>query len=326
MFTEPKFNGARPNVSAGVTRPPVPDRASVGNHTRPSAGGQKAASALPTSSAMYLDAQRELDRVLRSLGAKPEGAEPSKKQVDQPMSRKSEPATPPARPVFRQPVPKQAEARPAPRQPMYKPNPESVQVAPKVETAGHTEASAPAKSNNAPRTEFKIALVLVGIVAVGALAMSVISHQVTDSSLKTTNTQLKANTTKIAELSTKQDVLAKSVSLQIANLHATVAEIKYPSSEFAEGQELFKLRRYADAESAYRAYLARYPSGRMVASAWNNAAVASALQGKCETAKKYAARIEDNSGEIDAKHRAPKTRDIYAMCKALSGSIPQKPN
>ncbi len=326
MFTEPKPNITRANVSAGGTRPPVPGRASVSNHTRHSPGGQTAASALPTSSAMYLDAQRELDRVLRSLGAKPEGAEPSKEQIDKPLSRISEPVTPPARPAFRQPVPEQADARSEARQPMYKRSPASVLVASKVEPAGHAEASAPAKSNNAPRTEFKVALVLVGIVAAVALALSVISHQVTDSSLKKTNTQLNANTTKIAELSTKHDQLAKSLSQQIASLHATVAEIKYPSSEFAEGQELFKLRRYADAESAYRAYLARYPNGRMVATAWNNAAVASALQGKCETAKKYAARIEDNSGEIDAKHRAPKTRDIYAMCKALGGSIPQKPN
>ena len=210
MFTEPKPNTARANVSAGGTRPPVPGRASVSNHTRHSAGAQTAASAVPTSSAMYLDAQRELDRVLRSLGAKPESAEPSKKQIEQPLSRKSDPGaapsapkapvTAPTKPASRSPMPEQAEAQPTPRQPAYKTNPESVPFVSTVESAVHAEASALAKSNNAPRTEFKVALVLVGIVAVVALAMSVISHQVTDSSLKTTNTQLKANTTKISEL------------------------------------------------------------------------------------------------------------------------------
>ena len=112
----------------------------------------------------------------------------------------------------------------------------------------------------------------------------------------------------------------------MANLHATVAEVKSPSNEFAEGQELFKLHRYADAESAYRAYLVRYPSGRMVDSALNNAAVASALQGKCETAKQYANRIEANSGETKERFRAQRTKHIFEMCKMLRGTSGGKTN
>ena len=123
------------------------------------------------------------------------------------------------------------------------------------------------------------------------MAMAVISNLTTESSLKTNNGQLKANTIKLAELTAKQDELAKTVLQQIRSLHSTVAEVKYPSSEFADAQELFKLGRYADAESAYRVYLLKYPSGRMEDVALNNVAVAAAMRNNCSMAASYVTKL-----------------------------------
>ena len=307
MFTQPKPARHTFGVTPPVQRPPVPARATVTAATSasPIAAGARNTSTvapMPPASALYLNAQRELDRVLRSLAAKPEKVEPPHKQLADLVARKvgyaAEPinrATP-AAPVVNQPStrPKEHELKkvtvsPQVERPEVSAKPRASSSGPKA--AASAEASAPAKSNAAPRTEFKVALVTVALIAVAALAMAVISNLTTESSLKTNNAQLKATTIKLAELTTKQDELAKTVLQQIRSLHSTVAEVKYPSSEFAEAQELFKLGRYADAESTYRVYLLKYPGGRMEDVALNNAAVAAAMRNNCSMAASYVTKL-----------------------------------
>lgn len=309
MFTQPKPARHTFGVTPPLQRPPVAARnTATATANSPKAAGARNTSTvapMPPASALYLNAQRELDRVLRSLAAKPEKVEPPSKQPADPVARKVEPlaelssrATPAAplvSPPSTHPIErelKKVTVSPQVERPEVSSKPRDSTSNPKA--AAFAEASAQAKSNAAPRTEFKVALVTVALIAVAALAMAVISNLTTESSLKTNNAQLKANTIKLAELTAKQDELAKTVLQQIRSLHSTVAEVKYPSSEFAEAQELFKLGRYADAESAYRVYLLKYPGGRMEDVALNNAAVAAAMRNNCRSVENYLKKLSDN--------------------------------
>ena len=282
---------------------------------------------MPPASALYLNAQRELDRVLRSLAAKPEKVEPPSKQPADLVARKvgyaaepinrATPATPLVSPPSTRPVERELNkviVSPQVERPEVSSKPRDSSSSPKA--AAFAEASAQAKSNAAPRTEFKVALVAVALLAAVALAHSVITNLTKESDLKTKDAQIRANTIRLADQSTKQAEEISSVLQQIRGLQATVAEVKYPSSEFAEAQELFKLGRYADAESAYRVYLLKYPGGRMEDVALNNAAVAAAMRNNCARTEHYVKQLRT---KFPSSTLANNSKTLVARC----GSLPK---
>ena len=101
---------------------------------------------------------------------------------------------------------------------------------------------------------------------------------------------------------------------QISSLHSTVAEVKYPASEFAEAQQLFKLGRYSDAEASYRVYLLKYPGGRMEDVALHNAAVASAMRNNCNMAASYLTKL---TARYPTSPLVAQSKSLVSMCAKL---------
>ena len=277
MFTKPN-SPARPRVasrqrttqSSSTSFGSVPDRPGA-----PSARGASGAD-------LHKKAQDELARLLQRLGHRTETARPAlpTRAGARPTRAQAQNVTAWQEPTFTQP--RAAAPTPASRS-----------------AAAHARPSAEASLPQGIQTaierkllEHQAALVVMAVLIALALAMAVIGQVVSSAGVERVATMVGLHAKKIASLEGQQTELMVSTQRRLEAMQVSLAEVKYPPSDFGEAADLFKAGRYADAESAYHAFLLRNPNSGLADKALHNAAVAAAMRNNCGMADSYVRQLQ----------------------------------
>jgi TolA-binding protein len=249
-------------------------------------------------------AQDELARLLQRLGHRAEAAQPKRQTAAR------------ARPTWAQ-----AKNVTAWQEPTFT----------QTQTASPTQASRSPAANARPSVhaslpqgtqtsierkllEHKAALVVMTVLIALALAIAVIGQVVSSAGVERVATMVGLHTKKIASLEGQQTELMVSTQRRLEAMQVSLAEVKYPPSEFAEAGDLFKAGRYVDAESAYQAFLLRNPNSRLADKALHNAAVAAAMHNNCGMADSYIRQLQL---KFPKSPFAVNAKDLGSQCRGL---------
>ncbi len=300
MFTKPN-SPARPRVASRPrTSQPIPPNfgSAPGRPGTPSARGASGAD-------LHKKAQDELARLLQRMGHRAETARPAGPTVAGalPTRAQAQNATAWQEPTFAQP--QSAAATPASRS-------AAEQARPSVQSSlpQGTETSIERKL-----LEHKAALVVMAVLVALALAMAVIGQAVSSAGVERVATIVGLHTKKIASLEGQQSELSAMTKRRLDSMQVSLAEVKYPPTEFAEAGDLFKAGRYADAESAYHAYLLRTPNSRVADLALHNAAVAAAMRNNCGMADSYVKQLQ---ARFPVSPLNGSVKDLSSTCRKLT--------
>lgn len=308
MFTKPN-TPARPRVASRprTTQPSSPNFGSAPDRSgAPNARGASGAD-------LHKKAQDELARLLKRLGHRAETARP----VGPTLAR--------ARPTRAQ-----AQSAPMWQEPTFTQPQTAAPTPPASRSAvAHARPSVQASLPQGTQTsierkllEHKAALVVMAVLIALALAMAVIGQVVSSASVERVATMVGLHAKKIASLEGQQTELVATTQRRLEAMQVSLAEVKYPPSEFGEAAGLFKASRYTDAESAYRAFLLRNPNSRLADIALRNAAVAAAMNGNCMVAGTYLKQLDN---QFKFSPLRSDTKDLVNQCQKLRSSTSKQP-
>lgn len=303
MFTKPN-SPARPRV-ASRPRTTQPSSTSFGSEPgKPGAPSPRGASGAD----LHKKAQDELARLLQRLGHLAEVAQPTR-----PTAARTSPTRAQAQNVTAWQVPTFTQPQTA------APTPAS------HSTAAHSRPSAQVRLPQGAQTsierkllEHKAALVVMAVLIALALAMAVIGQVVSSAGVERVASMVGLHTKKIASLEGQQTELMVSTQRRLEAMQVSLAEVKYPPSDFGEAADLFKAGRYADAESAYHAFLLRNPNSRLADKALHNAAVAAAMHNNCGMADSYVKQLQL---KFPKSPFAVNAKDLGSQCRGLRSSL-----
>ena len=300
MFTKPN-SPARPRV-ASRQRTTQPSSTSFGSVP----DGPGAPSARGASGAdLHKKAQDELARLLQRLGHRTEKARPAGPTVARALPTRAQYRNATARqePTFTQP---QSAA----------PTPASLSAAAPGQPSVQYSLPLGTQTSSIERklVEHKAAIVVMAVLIALALAMAVIGQAVSSAGVERVASVVGLHAKKITSLEGQQIELAASTKRRLDAMQVTLAEVKYPPSDFGEASDLFKAGRYADAESAYHAFLLRNPNSRLADKALNNAAVAAAMHNNCGMADSY---VKQLLLKFPKSPFAVNAKDLGSQCRGL---------
>jgi len=299
MFTKPNFP-ARPRLA---THPRATQPSTASFEPVPSKPGPPNARNV-SGADLHRKAQAELERLLQRLGRAPEAVQSARPTSGQARPTRTEASNGTAwqEPTFTQPQtgahnPASRFAQEHPRSPVQSSLPQSTQTAIERKLLEH-----------------KAALVVMAVLIALALAWSVIGQAVTSAGVERVAATVGLHAKKIVSLEGQQAALVTTITRRLDAMHLALAEVQYPPSEFAEAQNLFKAGRYADAESAYHAFLLHYPNSRVADKALNNAAVAAAMRNNCSMAESYVKQLQT---QFPISPLRVATKDLASQCRKL---------
>lgn len=304
MFTKPN-SAARPRVASRprTTQPIPPNFGSTSDRS----GALNARGA--SGSDLHKKAQDELARLLKRLGHRAETARP-------------------AGPTLARARPTRAQAQSAPmwQEPTFT-QPQTAAPTPPASPSAvaHARPSVQASLHQGTQTsierkllEHKAALVVMAVLIALALAMAVIGQVISSASVERVATMVGLHAKKIASLEGQQTELVATTQRRLEAMQVSLAEVKYPPSEFGEAADLFKAGRYADAESAYHAFLLRNPNSRLADKALHNAAIAAAMHNNCVMADSYVKQLKL---KFPKSPFAVNVKDLGSQCRGLRSSL-----
>ncbi|PWF48348.1 hypothetical protein C7C56_012380 [Massilia glaciei] len=196
---------------------------------------------------------------------------------------------------------------------------------PGVEAPAAGGAAVPRPTPAAPRAKpaqplarvaqrYALGATLVALLALFTVVMVSIVH--TDRLDKHAG-QLDRNEKATAELDARGRSHDAELARRLETLQRALAEVKYPPAAFGAAQELFKAERYAQAETAYMAFLLRYPDSRVADVALHNAAIAAAMRHSCGMAAAYmqrlAARFPSSPLRTQGRELVPECHKLRAL-------------
>lgn len=191
------------------------------------------------------------------------------------------------------------------------------QTAQPTASASRTSAApglTPALRPKEAREEAMPVALIAAVVASAALAVAVIGHIVLASEGARLKTAQRDHGVAIGQLRSAQDRQRSEVDASLKAIQRLVAEVRYPHSAFGEAQDLFHARRYADAETAYRAFVVQNPTSRVADQALNNAAVAAAMLGNSTMAAAYVKQLAER---FPASRHTARAGVIPKECRRL---------
>ena len=302
MFTKPN-SLARPRV-ASRQRTTQPSSTSFGAvPDRPGALSARG----PSGNDLHKKAQVELARLLQRLGHRTETARPAR----------------PAGPTVARALPTQAQDQKATawQEPNFTQPQTAAPTPARRSAAAHAQPSVQSSLPQGTQTsierkllEHKAALVVVAVLVALALAMAVIGQVVSSADVERVASVVGLHAKKIASLEGQQTELEALTKRRLDAMQVYLAEVKYPPSEFAEAGDLFKAGRYADAESAYHAFLLRNPNSRLADKALHNAAVAAAMRNNCGVAASYVKQLQ---ARFPVSPLTTSAKDLGTQCRNL---------
>jgi len=233
MFTKPNHL-ERPRIAGRprINQPSAPNFGTAFGSAPDSSGAPKAHRA--SGADLHKKAQDELARLLKRIGDRDETDRPAK-------------------PILARAHPTRAQAQGAStwNEPTFT-QPQTAAPTPPARSSSVAHARPSVKANVPQGTpisieskllEHKAVLVILAVLIALALATAVISHVVLSAGVERVASATGLHAKKIANLESQQTELAASTKRRLDAMQVSLAEVKYPPSEFAEAGELFKAER-----------------------------------------------------------------------------------